>query len=85
MAPPRDELHRLVEHLPDRVVGAAKRILEALSQAPSDSVTEALAKAAMKEPESLSDEDREALREAYDDLMAGRVVSHEEIKREFNW
>ncbi len=78
----REELHQLVEELPESELQSARRylvylrdfvdpVLKAWLDAPEDD-----------EPET--EEERRAVEEAYEDLRAGRVVSSEEIDREFS-
>jgi hypothetical protein len=75
----RDTLHHLVDALPDAEVDAAERYLAALQ---SDPMLRALLTAPTDdEPET--DEERAAVAEAEEDVRQGRVVSMEEIKREF--
>jgi hypothetical protein len=71
----REELHRLVDQLPEAALNALEEwlagydpVLWALLTAPEDD-----------EPET--EEERAAVAEAYEDLKAGRVVSLEEEKR----
>ena len=77
----KEELHRLVDELPDSESHAAKRFLEYLRNM-GDPMMQALMEAPMDdEPET--EEERAAIAEAYDDIAAGRVVTMEEIKHEF--
>lgn len=76
----REKLHRLVDTLPESEHPTAVRVLEALARI-ADPVRWALDHApADDEPES--EEERAAVAEAYEDVKAGRLVSHEEVKRE---
>jgi uncharacterized coiled-coil DUF342 family protein len=72
----REELHRLVDQLPEAAIKTLEGwlaeydpVLWALLTAPEDD-----------EPET--EEERKAMAEAYEDLKAGRLVSLEEVKRE---
>jgi len=75
----RDELRQLVDQLPDRDLYAAKRFLAYLRNT-RDPVMQKLMEAPYDD-EPLTEEDEVALAEAYEDLGAGRVVSHEEARR----
>jgi len=86
------DLHRLVDELPEDRAEAAQRILEclrgekhdeltqALLESPDDSLLHTLA-AAPEDDEAETPEEAQAVREAREDLAAGRVLSHEELKR----
>jgi hypothetical protein len=77
----KEELHRLVDELPEGEMYGAKRFLEYLRNM-GDPVLRAMLEAPEDdEPETA--EERAAVAEAYEDFEAGRVVSHQEIKREF--
>jgi len=76
---PRDNLHRLVDTLPESELEHAACVLEALRQAatpPNRSLEDAPLD---DEPET--PEERAAVEEARSDVAAGRVISHEEAKR----
>ncbi len=76
---PRDNLHRLVDTLPESELERAERVLEALRQV-VEPFSGPLGDAALDdEPET--PEEREAVEEARSDVAAGRVLSHEEAKR----
>lgn len=76
----RDQLHRLIDTLSDEQLGeigvATERLIPpallAALRAPLDD-----------EPETA--EERAAVAEANEDIRAGRVVSHEELRRELGW
>ena len=76
----RQRLHLLIDQLPDHDIPTIERVLEAFfdsNTSPGWSIDDA--------PEGEPDSPEEAVlvAEAYEDIRAGRVVSHEEIKREF--
>lgn len=74
----RDQLHRLIDAIPDDRLPALEAAIEPLA--------DPVARAVMLAPEDdepLTDEDRAALREAKDDIARADLVSHEDIKREF--
>ena len=76
----KDDLHQLVDELPDDELPAAKRFLQYLCDM-GDPVLHALIGAPLDdEPET--EEEKAAVAEAYEDLAAGRVVNFEEVKRE---
>lgn len=77
----RTALRKLIDQLPESELVAAHRylcylrdegdpLLRVLKEAPIDD-----------EPET--EEERRAVEEAWEDVRAGRVVSHEEVKRMF--
>jgi hypothetical protein len=75
----RETLHALVDQIPDAEISAAQRFLEYLASS-------AAFRAALSAPpddEPVTQGDAEAIRCAHQDVQAGRVVSHDEILREF--
>ena len=77
----KDDLHRLVDELPEDELPAAKRFLQYLCDV-GDPVLRALIEAPVDdEPET--EEERAAVAEAYEDWAAGRVVNFEDVKHEF--
>ena len=77
----RDELRQLLDQLPDQDLYTAKRFLAYLRNT-RDPMMRKLVEAPYDD-EPLTEEDEAALAEAYEDLAAGRVVTMEEVKREF--
>ncbi len=78
----RDALHRLVDELPQDETTAAELFLEYLKGGRADRLLLTLATASWDdEPET--DEERRALEEAREDVREGRLVSMDEVKREF--
>jgi CO dehydrogenase/acetyl-CoA synthase beta subunit len=77
----KEELHRLVDELPESESHAAKRFLEYLRNM-GDPVLRAMLEAP-EDDEPEMEEERAAVTEAQEDFKAGRVVSHQELKREF--
>ncbi|MBI5087767.1 MAG: hypothetical protein HZB15_02550 [Actinobacteria bacterium] len=72
----REQLRAIIDELPEDEVPVALHVLRGLR---------ALAAEPPEVPdddEPLTDDDRAALAEAWDDVAAGRVVSHEEVRRE---
>ena len=79
----RERLHRLVDVLPAGEVRAAERFLEYLHRVGGDSLYQRLVSAAVDdEPETPTE--KEAAREGLADLQAGRLASHEEVRRELD-
>jgi predicted transcriptional regulator len=75
----RQALHQLLDRIPDSEIAAAERYLEYLAASPAYRAA-ALAPA---DDESVTPGDAAAIRRALEDLRAGRVVSHEEVRGEF--
>jgi hypothetical protein len=75
---PRDILHKLVDELPEEDISTAKRVLQALStvSAPRVPLDEA-----PFDDEPDDDDFDGGLAEARADVEAGRVISHDEVKR----
>jgi hypothetical protein len=78
---PKNELHRLVEALPDSDTLAAKRLLEYVLSKTGDPLLRAFLYAP-EDDEPLDEEDLAHLEEAERDLAEGRVVAWEDIKKE---
>ena len=70
----RQEIHQLVDALPERELIPAKRYLQFLHGAGNDSLSAALT-AAPWDDELESTEEMEAVREAYQDVNRGAVVA----------
>ena len=77
----KERLHSLVEELPEPEVHAALRFVEYLRQEASDPVARAL-RAAPYDDEPLTAEDLAELDGAERDRQEGRVVAHDEARRE---
>ena len=78
----RDQIHRFVDDLPAEDLETLGRFLERLD-AEEDPLERALLRASLLEPASLTPEEEQLLREAEEDVEAGRLISHEDIRREF--
>ena len=76
----KDELHRLVDELPQKELHGAKRFLEYLRNM-GDPFLEALMEAP-EDDEPETEEEKAAVAEAYEDLKAGRLIPLDEVKRE---
>ncbi|WP_067936523.1 hypothetical protein [Alicyclobacillus kakegawensis] len=75
----REDLHRLVNEIPDSELNAAQRFLEFLRDV--DPVRKALAAAPVDdEPETA--EEIEGVEEAEADIRAGRTMTTDELRRE---
>jgi hypothetical protein len=75
----REALHELIDRIPDSEIVAAQRLLEHLAR-------DASFRSAMSAPpddEPVTAGDAEAIGRARRDLEAGRVVSHDDVLREF--
>ena len=71
----KEQIHRLVDDLPESELQTVKRVLEGLSAlSPSDPVAEALANAPLDD-ESVTDEEARAIAEGERDIEAGQVVN----------
>ena len=79
--PVKDILHRLTDELADEDLRPAKRLLEYLRDM-SDPVLRSMMEAPIDD-EPVTPEEEAAIREAYEELAAGRLVSFEELRREF--
>ncbi len=77
----RDPVHRLIDELDGNDLLVAKPYLQYLHDM-ADPVYRRLMEAPYDD-EPLTPEDEAAIEEGLADLAAGRVVSHEEVKREF--
>ena len=72
----RESLHRLIDELPEEDLSAAERALQTLYGPASVPLEEA-----PLDDEPDDDDFDGGLTEARADMRAGRVVSHEEVKR----
>lgn len=77
----KEHLYQLIEELPEHEAVAAVRYLEYLRDREAD-LPKSLRSAPLDE-EPVTPEELAALAEAEEDFAAGRVVSHDEIRREF--
>lgn len=77
----RDQLHRLIDEIPEGKLSDAWRLLKIVRDADEDPVRHALANAPLDdEPET--EEERASAAEADADFKAGRTMSMDELKRE---
>lgn len=77
----RDELHRLIDRLPEEALPEAEGFLEALSGRGDEGLPRFLAEAPWDdEPET--EEERLAVAEAYEALERGDVFTLDEVRRD---
>lgn len=79
MSMEREEMHRLIDQLPEDELKVARRYLEYLRDV--DPVRKAL-DAASVDDEAETEEEREAVKQGEDDISAGRTLTTDELKRE---
>lgn len=77
---PKENLHKLVDELPESELAVAKRFLEYLRDAGSDPLLRALA-AAPVDDEPVTAEDLAAIREADEAIARGDQIAHEKVLR----
>jgi hypothetical protein len=75
----RDELHQIIDRLPEADLEEAKRALEKLTR--RSSLATLLTNAEI-EDEDISPEEDAAVAEAWADVAAGRVVSDKDVRHE---
>ena len=72
----KERLYRLVEELSEEEVPAAEKALEGLRHPALRALAHAPA-----DDEPVTEADRRAMEEAEEDVRAGRLIPHEEVKR----
>jgi hypothetical protein len=75
----RESLHELIDRIPEEQIAAAQRFLEALAT----SAAFRAARSAPSDDEPITSGDAEAIARSQRDIQAGKVVSHEDVLREF--
>ena len=75
----RDALHDLVDRIPEDELPTAKRFLEYLAVSPAYRV----ALSAASDDEPVTEADAIAIARACEDVRAGKVISHDDVLREF--
>ncbi|HEY7031543.1 MAG TPA: hypothetical protein VH482_09465 [Thermomicrobiales bacterium] len=75
----RERIHQLVDELPETELDEVARLLE--SRRSSDPLSRALA-FALPDDEAESDDEAEAVEQAYLDVRQGKLVSHGEVLRQ---
>lgn len=79
----KEQIHQLVEDLPDSDLETVKRVLEGLSALSSANLVKAALAHAPIDDESVTDQEAQTIEEAELDIEAGRVVTAEQIKVRF--
>lgn len=82
MSIPKEELHRLVDALPERETIVVKRFLELLLTTNTDDSWIEFLKNPPETDESLDEEDLKAIKEAEKAIAEGKVQPWEEVKKE---
>ena len=75
----RDTLHDLVDRIPEEELPVAQRFLEYLAVSPAYRA----ALSAAPDDEPVTEADATAIARAREDIRAGKVISHDDILREF--
>jgi hypothetical protein len=75
----RDTLHDLIDRIPEEELPAAKRFLEYLAVSPAYRA----ALSAAPDDEPVTEADATAIARAREEVRAGKVISHDEILRDF--
>ena len=78
----RDQLHRLIEKLPEGELQTAQRFLSFLCEQPDVDPVAYTITHAPADDEPLTIEDIAALEEAHQEVRTGKLISHEDLKRE---
>ena len=78
----RQDLHQLLDQLPEAELHVARRFLEFLRGHHDDPFLRTLAEA-LEDDEPAGAEEAEAVREATEDCVSARVRSWQEVRREF--
>ena len=79
----KEQIHQLVEDLPDSDLETVKRVLEGLSALSSANLVKAALAHAPIDDETVTEEEAQAIEEGERDVEAGRVVTAEQIKVRF--
>ena len=77
----KEELKRLIDEMPASELGAAQRFLEFLKQREKGPLDRAL-EAAPIDDEPITDDEQTAAKEAKRDILAGRIRSHDDVRRQ---
>lgn len=76
----REHLHEVIDSMSEQELVAAQHFLERLREPTSDPVLQSLLHAPLDdEPEG--EQEAEAVQEAREDIAAGRVLTHAEVRR----
>lgn len=82
-SPAHERLHRLIDALPESALQTVGTLIEIMAHKSDHPAWAAMHRTVVEgEPDRLSDADREAVRQAYDEIEAGaKLLPHEEVKR----
>jgi predicted transcriptional regulator len=81
MSAEREELHRMLDAIPEGLLPAVRKSLESILDGVDDPVRHALENAPLDdEPET--EEERKAVEEGRADIRAGRTLSTDELRQE---
>lgn len=75
----REQLRHLIDELPDDELHAAQRYLEFLAEERAADRFYQMLQSAPLDDEPETPEEATAVAEAYEDIAAGRLVTHEEV------
>lgn len=78
----KDDLHRLVEALPEKKIAAAKKLLESLLSQAGDPWTEFLKNPPIDD-EPLTEDDLKAIEAAEKDIAEGKIQTLDEVAKGF--
>lgn len=76
-------LHQLVDDLPESVLPEAERLLDALRN--GDAKLPRAFRQALWDDEPVTEDERAAVAEAYEDIARGDVVADADLDRELGW
>ena len=77
----REELKSLIDDLSDNELDAVRRYIQSLH--PSDDSVASLLEDVPVDDEPVTDDDLSAIAESDTDIAAGRIISMEELRREY--
>ena len=77
----RDDLHSLIESLPEAGLEGARRYLEALKRADGDTVYAQVLLAPEDDEPTTEEEEEEGAREAWEEYRRGEAIPADEAKR----
>lgn len=80
----KQDLHHMVDDLPQSVVEVAARFLDQLRRDEEAGLPPVLRDAPW-DNEPVDPDEEEGTREALADMKAGRVISNDELRRELGW
>ena len=76
----KEQIHQLVNDLPESDLETVKRVFEGLSALSGSSAVETALASAPIDDESVTDEEAQAIEEGERDVEAGRVVTADEVQ-----